>query len=251
MRFEIVSSQNQRIKTINKLKIKKTRNETGLGIVEGERIINDAIKQNVSFETILVVDEFENKFVNLIKMANSKDVLVLPKTLFNTLCNTETSQGIMAVVKIKDETFELPKATFLVLDGIQDPGNLGTIIRTAVALNYKEIYLFNCVDFRNDKVLRATMGTIFKAKLMVLNEEKLNILAQKKTLLLADAKGEPINKLDGLNDNFGIILCNEGNGASEKVKTLKTKLVAIKMQNEVESLNVSSAGAILMYALKH
>lgn len=251
MRFNIISSQNDRIKEINKLKTKKIRNLTGLGIIEGQRIVEDAINQNIEFETIIVLDMLEAKFNVLINKSNCKSVLVVPKTIFDALCNTENSQGIMAVVKIKDEVFNLPKSNFLVLDGIQDPGNLGTIIRTAIALNYKEIYLFNCVDFRNDKVLRATMGTIFKAKLTVINEENLNILSQKKTLLLADAKGEFVGNVKEFENNFGIILCNEGNGASEQVKKLKTTPVAIEMQNNVESLNVSSAGAILMYALKH
>ena len=249
MSVNITSAQNPRIKAINKLKTKKIRNETGLGVIEGERIIFDAIKQNIRFETIVVVEEFENKFKDLIKTSACNNVLVLPKSLFNTISSTENSQGILAVVEIKDRVFELPKNNFLVLDGIQDPGNLGTIIRTAVALNFKDIYLFNCVDFRNDKVLRATMGTIFKANLFILNEDKLRILSEKSILLLADVSGEPLKKFKPNTSNFGIILCNEGNGPSKQVLSIKSKKIAIEMTNDVESLNVSSAGAILMYEL--
>ena len=249
MSVVITSSQNPKIKAINKLKTKKMRNETGFGIIEGERIILDAINQNMHFETIVVVDDLEKKYSNLIKQSNCANVLVLPQSLFNTISSTENSQGILAVVEIKTKVFELPNNNFLVLDGIQDPGNLGTIIRTAVALNFKDIYLFNCVDFRNDKVLRATMGTIFKANLTLLNEEKLEILSKKRILLVADAQGEPVSNIKTTKQSFGIVLCNEGNGPSKIVSSLNSKKVAIKMKNDVESLNVSIAGAILMYQL--
>lgn len=249
MQTNITSRQNPRIVAINKLKIKKIRNETGLGIIEGERIINDAIKQNINFETLVVLDSSEKRFKGLVEKSRCKNFLVVPKSVFDDLSNTENSQGILAVVELKDREFALPKAKFLVLDNIQDPGNLGTIIRTAVALDYKDIYLFNCVDFRNDKVLRSTMGTILKANITLLNEEKLNILSKKCQLLIADAKGEDISSFKKLNKDFGIVLCNEGNGPSKEVRGLSTKKVAIKMQNDVESLNVSVAGAILMFEL--
>ena len=250
MVVNITSLQNPQIKAINKLKTKKIRNETGLGVIEGERIIKDAITQNINFETIVVLDSLENKFKELVEKSKCKSLLVVPKTVFDTISNTETSQGILAVVKIKTKPFYLPKGQFLVLDHIQDPGNLGTIIRTAVALGYNDIFLFGCVDFRNDKVLRASMGTIFKANLCVLNEENLNILSKKSDLLLADAKGKPLSSFEKTSNGFGIVLCNEGNGPSKEIKQITTKFVAIEMSNSVESLNVSIAGAILMYALK-
>lgn len=247
----ISSLQNPKIKAINKLKTKKARNETGFGVIEGERIILDALKQNIHPKTVVVAEECKEKFKKVLALAKDCEVLVLPTTLFNTVSTTENSQGILAVVEIKDNTFKLPNTKFLVLDNIKDPGNLGTIIRTAIALNYKDIYLFNCVDFRNDKVLRASMGTIFKANLTNINQEKLDKLSKEKTLLLADAAGEPLNKFKINSSDFGIVLCNEGNGPSAEVKGVATKLIAIEMQNDVESLNVAMAGGIIMYALNN
>lgn len=249
MQYNITSKQNPRIVEINKLKIKKFRNNAGLGIIEGVRIINDAIKQGILFKTIVVIDAFKDDYSKIITKANCKDVLIVPQNVFSAISNTENSQGLLGIVEIKNNAFALPQNAFLVLDNIQDPGNLGTIIRTAVALNYKEIYLYNCADYTSDKVLRATMGTVFKASVMLINEEQLNVLADRRTLLLADASGKPLNNFKLNQPNFGIILCNEGNGPSDGVKKLKSEKLSIKMQNDVESLNVASAGAILMYVL--
>ena len=249
MQYNITSRQNPRIVEINKLKIKKIRNEKGLGIIEGERIVNDAIMQGVRFETIVVVDKLQNQYAKITKNANCKDFLFVPQNVFEVIASTENSQGILGVVELKNNAFNLPNDRFLLLDNIQDPGNLGTIIRTAVALDYTKIYLFNCVDYANDKVLRATMGTVFKAQITTINEEELNILANKCTLLLADMNGSPLGSFKALKDIFGIVLCNEGNGPSNAVKALNVKKVSIQMHNNVESLNVASAGAILMYAL--
>lgn len=248
MQYNITSRQNPRIVEINKLKIKKIRNEKGFGIIEGERIIDDAIKQNVHFETIVVIDTLKEDYAKLMTKANCKDFLIVPQNVFNAISNTENSQGILGVVEIKNNAFSLPNNKFLVLDNIQDPGNLGTIIRTAVALDYTKIYLYNCVDYANDKVLRATMGTVFKANLITINEDELKILADKCILLLADMKGKPLNEIKTQKDNFGILLCNEGNGPSSVVKTLNVQKISIKMFNDVESLNVATAGAIIMHA---
>lgn len=249
MQYNITSRQNPRIVEINKLKLKKMRNETGLGIIEGERIVNDVLQQKIVFKTLVVLDSMQSHYQPILKSDVCEDCLIVSQDVFDALSTTQNSQGIMAVVKIDEKTFALPKSKFLVLDSIQDPGNLGTILRTAVALDYTNIFLYNCVDFRNDKVLRATMGTIFKTNLTTICEKNLQQLSKSCTLLLADAAGEPLGKCKMPSKDFGIVLCNEGNGASVAIKNLKTKKIAIKMQNQVESLNVSIAGAILMYAL--
>lgn len=248
MRFTITSRQNPRIVEISKLKQKKFRDETGLVILEGERIVCDALNQGIQPKSIAVCENALAKFEHLLNTVDC-DIFVLAQNVFEVLTNTQNSQGILAVVKFEPSPFCLPTQNFLVLDGVQDPGNLGTIIRTAVALNYTQIYLHNCVDIRNDKVLRATMGTVFKAKLMIVDVSLLQQIANQANLVVADMNGTDLHKI-ALKGMFGIVLGNEAHGVSSELKNLSKKTVSVPMQNNVESLNVAVAGALLMYGLK-
>ncbi len=249
MQYVINSRQNPKIVAISKLHLKKYRIQQQSVLLEGERIVLDAIAQGVEIKTLIVLDVELNKFKNIISKITC-DILVVPQNILNTLTTTQNPQGVLAVAKLNTKTFCLPKTNFLVLDNIQDPGNLGTIIRTATALNYKFIYLYNCVDCFNDKVLRATMGTIFKQNLITVDIKDLQKLANNYMLYLTDMNGTNIEDVV-MEGQFGIILGNEGSGVSDEVKTLTHKTITIKMQNGVESLNVAMAGGIIMYALNN
>ena len=248
MRYTITSRQNPHIVDIFKLKQKKYRDEMGLVVLEGERIIRDALGQKIQPQCMVVSKDDLTKFEYILKDLEC-DVYVTSKSVFNTLSNTQNSQGLLAIVHFVPSPFAMPTQNFLVLDGVQDPGNMGTIIRTAVALGYATIYLYNCVDIRNDKVLRSTMGTIFKAKLIEVDIDMLQQVASVAQLIVADMHGTDLKDIL-LNGLFGIVLGSEANGVSDEVSRLATHTVCIPMQNNVESLNVAVAGALLMYGLK-
>lgn len=242
MEKEITSKNNALIKDLAKLTIKKYRKEQNLVLVEGERFISDLIARGVQIKYLL----YRQKPA----FAQNLDIeqILCSEEVLNCLTQTVNSSQIVGVARLTAKTFRLPESRFLILDRVADPGNLGTIIRTALALGYKDIYMYNCVDWTNDKVLRSTMGTIADVNLF---ETSINDLQRLKRFKIfnADTNGTDIDNITKPNGVFGIILGNEANGASEEISSLASKNVSIKMQNAVESLNVAIAGAIVMSKL--
>ena len=233
----ITSKNNPLIKDIAKLKLKKNRQDTFL--IEGERFVFEALKRNITIKYLLYVEppiflkDFKGELIKI-----SMEIAV-------HLSDTVNTSGVFAVVEYKEKQFTKPQGNFLILDKIADPGNLGTIIRTALAFNYKDIYLIDCVDWRNDKVLRSTMGTIFDVNLFNCNINDIMPLKQYK-ILKAEMNGTNFNKITYNKEQLGLLLGNEANGISQEISKISNESVSIPMQNSVESLNVSVAGAILM-----
>lgn len=196
-------------KILKKLLAKKYRQEFSLCILEGEKIINDNLDKIVKiFET----DELKN---------------------------LQTYEGRVAVAKIPTPT--TPTTPFLVLDHIQDPGNMGTILRTALAFGFKTIYTLDCVDPYSPKVIRASSGMALQLNII---DTDFAGLPKDALYYLADINGgkpTPIKE-----QNFGIVLGNEGQGISPEMYHLPHKVFTIPMDAGCESLNVAVAGAIIM-----
>lgn len=156
----ITSSSNEKIKKLVSLQTKKGRLEHGLFLIEGEHMVKEAVSSGLSLTEIFVAGSKEAEFKALLKSAVC-DITPVSDTVFERFSNTKTSQGIAATMKIPVfEKFDL-KSKFLVLDRISDPGNMGTIIRTAVATGFENIICINTVDVFNPKVVRSTSGGIF------------------------------------------------------------------------------------------
>lgn len=242
MEKEITSKNNALIKDLAKLTIKKYRKEQNLVLVEGERFVGDLVARGVEIKYLLYREKpaFAEKL--------DAEQILCSEEVLNCLTQTVNSSQIVGVVRLTAKPFRLPKSQFLVLDRVADPGNLGTIIRTALALGYKDIYMFNCVDWTNDKVLRSTMGTIADVNLFEVTMEDLQKL-RGLTIYNADMNGVDIDSIKKPKGIFGIILGNEANGASAEIASLASQNISIKMQNAVESLNVAIAGAIIMSKL--
>lgn len=234
----ITSKSNPKIKEFSKLKQKKYIEETGQVLLEGQRMVEEAYRRGIKFIAVLATNSAQNKF--------DCPFYQVAEHAFEALSAVVNSQGIVAVVSMENPSFSLPKGKFLLLDNISDPGNLGTIIRTAVACNFVEIYCLNCVDFRNEKVLRSTMGTIFGCKVMQITPQEAKRLG-KFNLICADMHGEPALSMPKPTAPFGLVVGNEANGVSEEVKKLCTVSVTLPMDNGVESLNAAVACGILMY----
>ena len=249
----IASQSNTKIKKISSLKYKKYRKLYGLALIEGIKIIDEAISEGVEFDYILVDRERKEKYEYL-KNKLECEFLYAQSFIIKSLSSTNTNQGIIAVIKIKERELTDICGDFLILDNIQDPGNLGAILRSGVASGYNQIYCINCVDSYNDKVIRSSMGAIFKCNIYNVKIEEIHSTLIKKrnySLILADTKGESLFKFKlTKKTDIGIIIGNEGNGVSDKVSRLATHRITIPMKGRIESLNAAVSASIIMYNLK-
>ena len=245
--IEISSTNNEKIKKLLSLKEKKTRNMLSLAIIEGEKVVREALALG-RVKTLVVCKEKAEEF----KSANC-EIICVPDFILKKLSSVEANQGVVAVIDTKFASeFKMPSGNFLVLDGVADPGNLGSLIRSAVAFGFSEIYAIGCVDVFNEKVLRSASGTFFKVGFVKTDYGGLERIAadNKNYIISADLHGENIKTASlPKNKNIGIVLGNEGNGVSDEAKKYVQKEVTIPMQNEVESLNVAVSGSAIMFEI--
>lgn len=247
MTFQIINSlQNPLIKHLTKLnRDRKYREISQTVIIEGEILIKE-LCQNMSCKTIVCTNQ------SLIpKEIQANNIFIVNEDILKKISGTLNPEGILAEVSLPIQDTLEKKTHLIALDGIQDPGNLGTILRTALALGWDGAFLLNgCCDPWNDKAVRSAKGATFKLPLRSGSWEELSMLIKKNKLipLAADMCGDPIETYQN-EKNILLILGNESKGLS--AETLKhCKKVSIPIENQMESLNVSVAGGILMYNLK-
>ena len=249
----IESRDNKWTKRLNGLKIKKNRDKEGLFIAEGLRFIQE-IPRDWAVETYAVSDSFA-KENDLSPYAEKAELLCLPDALFAAVCDTENPQGILAVCKKltwDTHTVFSKKSPFLLLaEELNDPGNLGTVIRTADACGADAVFLSKgSVDLYNPKVLRSTMGSIFhvpvfqNADLPALSQK---LKVQRIPLYAAHLKGDRFPYTLPLQDACAFLIGNEARGLSEEVASLCDSWVKIPMPGQAESLNASVAAGVLLY----
>jgi TrmH family RNA methyltransferase len=248
-----------------KLTQKKHRREMGLCIVEGEKIIGELRDR-------LVAVFCRKGYAGL----EGLNATILTESEFNKITNLDNAPGVLAVVKIPKSANGT--APFLVLDNVQDPGNVGTLLRTAAAFDFKTVYALNSADVWSQKVIRSAMGAQFHLNIFDLNVDEFVHLRGEKlaksTLFVADFGGKSVENaiktvktdtkiannntsktadIDTKSANpiskvadFGLVLGSEGRGVSPEIKTLGNEVVTIGMSGAVESLNVAVAGGIIM-----
>lgn len=246
----ITSKSNDKIVAFGKLKQKKYRDLSNQAILEGERLVLDAIQRNVKIVALLIAQESQQKYVHMLDTAKY-DTYILSQSVYNSVALTENSQGIIAIVEFDVLDFALPQTKFLILDNISDPGNMGTIIRAALAGGIKDIYCINCVDYRNEKVLRATMGTIFDVRMYNIDYTHAKELMSKYITYVTEMKGENIYDIVPPQAIYGVVMGNEANGVSSELFSVAKNTLSIPMQNNVESLNVAVATAVIIYILNN
>ena len=246
----IESVHNNIIKQITSLQNKKYRDKLGLFVVEGEKqVLQIPIEYNVEY--VVLTQECET-FADKIK--HNTQIYTTTSKVFKKISDTETPQGIIAVVKkpkCAGEEITKNKGIFLVLDCLQDPGNLGTIIRTAVAYNCKGIFVSkNSVDVFSPKVIRSSMGTIFNVPIIqevdIIN--LLDIFKQRNiiTYALALQTNNLLSKTK-FENNIAFIIGNESNGISPDVLNKADNLIKIEMFSAVQSLNAATAVSVALY----
>ncbi len=237
----ITSPSNSKVKYWSSLLQKKYRDSEGVYLVEGEHLVLEAIRKNLVVE-IIACEDFKINYLG--------DIYYVTYDILKKISKVETPQKVMAVVRKKE--FSIIGNKILLLDRIQDPGNLGTIIRSAVAFNVDTIILSeDSVDLYNEKVIRSTEGMLFN----------LNILRKDLKTFIPKLK-EDNYKIVGTRLTSGmkvkdyifpkriaLVMGNEGNGISSEVLSLCDDFVYIPMNESCESLNVGVAASILMYEM--
>jgi len=254
----IRSFDNSKIKHIKKLLAdKKYRAESGEFVAEGARWVSDALnaksaKVFAGFSAIFIKESCANRFAELIQraenMIGAESIFVITDSVFDKTSDIEHSQGILAVLKVNREHGVLcPR--ILYLDGIRDPGNLGTIVRTAVSAGFNDFALTDCVDVFNPKVVRSSMGALIKANTHIGTDRFIGILKDGGyAVFAADMNGEDVFSLSEKPEKICLIIGSEADGIRPDLLKLADKIVSIPMQN-TESLNAAVAAGILMYQL--
>ena len=228
---------NQKIKFIRSLSLKKNRIENQLFVVEGEKNVNEFINSDFVIDSVYSIDDsFKDSFK------------VSPKEL-DRISHLNSSNKVLAVVKMPNYDFARYGNTVIALDTIQDPGNLGTIIRLCDWFGVKEILCSEtCVDQYNSKVVQASMGSLSRVKLNYCDLQTELSLMKDYSIISMDMDGVDIKESFDV-DKKVIVLGNEGNGISKEVLQLSNITMSINKSNnsKAESLNVANACAIALY----
>ena len=236
------SIDNKTIKDIKKLNNKKYRDKTNLFLVEGEHLVSEASKKG--FIKTLILEENTSFKLDV-------DTIYVTRNVINYISELDTPQNIMAICEKKSDN-KIIGNKLLILEDIQDPGNLGTIIRSALAFNIDTIILSkNTVDLYNSKVIRGSQGMLFHINIVIYDLKEIIPELKKEDYKILGTKVTKAKSLKSIEkySRFAIIMGNEGNGMSEEISHLCDDFIYIDMNPLCESLNVGVATSIILYEL--
>ena len=251
----ITSKDNEFIKHLKKLKEKKYREEYGEFIVEGSKMIQEAIVENANIKQIVICDDSKEQYSfskEFLYEIAKYDCVYVSEKVFSGITDVITPQGILAVIDKKSENCEIDYSSdlFLVLDNIQDPGNMGTILRTADSINLKQIIVSKgTADPYNPKVVRSTMGAIFRVK-VIEKDSLVNVVKEMKKHRIktyATSLSTETTIYDVDFKKSAIIIGNEANGVSKEILEIADNKIRIPMPGKAESLNAAVATGIILY----
>ncbi len=237
----ITSNSNQYVKLVKSLSDKKSRDTLGLFMLEGERLIKD-LPNDYGVEFLLVSEDKADEYDYLL---NGRTYFVCSEKTIRYAADTVSPSGIIAVVKKPKTEFKLPNKNAILLDRVSDPGNIGTIIRTAAAVGF-DVYLYKTADVFSPKVVRASMSALFKTDIYEIDLKQVKELLTKTESYALDMDGD---SLFGLNfgGNVTLVGGNEAHGLSDEILELVKGKISIPMKNCMESLNVAVATSVAMY----
>jgi TrmH family RNA methyltransferase len=253
----ITSNQNPKLKLVRALQERaKERREAGAFLVEGIRLVEEAASGNWKVRFALFDEALNERGKSLVEKLKSQgvDVEEVSASLMKSVSDTETPQGILAVVDftaLPISKFPIPNlpAFILILDQIRDPGNLGTLLRTAAAAGVQAVLLPpETTDAFAPKVVRSGMGAHFRLPIHspTWDEIKQTVQSAGAQVFLADMDGRSCWETD-LRQPVALVIGGEANGASEQARALANQKISIPMSGDVESLNAGVAGSILMF----
>ena len=243
----LTSLKNPKVMAWRSLKEKKGREEHRAFLVEGVRMVREALSSSFHVRALLLREDYRLDFC----IPTEIPVFTLPDHVFQSVCDTRTPQGIAAVLELNAR--EADGRRLLALDGVQDPGNVGTIIRTADAAGFDGIiFSRDCADLFSPKVLRSTMGSIFRLGFSFpdsLPDALTRLKENGYSVLSSQLDGEPFYERKDVALSFVLVIGNEGNGISDAVKSVATHRLCLPMRGGAESLNAAVAAGIMMYDL--
>ena len=252
---QITSKENKLIKHIIKLKEKKYRKEYNEYIIEGAKIVQEAIQEKVKIKQIIISENAINTdlILNHLKEELQKiNYIKVPSNIFKLISEVEKPQGVLAIIEKEkqEENIDVNQDIILALDDLQDPGNLGTIIRTADSVGLKQILISKgTTEAYNPKVIRSTMGAIFRVKIIECEnlKETLKKLQKNNFKIMVTDLNTDKSIYDIKLQKKVIIIGNEANGVSEEIKNIADTRAIIPMFGKTESLNASIATGVILY----
>jgi TrmH family RNA methyltransferase len=248
----ITSSQNSKIKLVRALLGRaKERREAGMFVVEGVRLIEEAVNSNWVIRFALYDDSLSERGMRLIEKLEDKKIEVekVESRMLQSLSETETPQGLLAVLEFTQLPIPHPPDFLLIPDQIRDPGNLGTLLRSAAAAGVQAVLLPpETTDAFAPKVVRSGMGAHFRLPIHSMAWEEIKQVSKSANMqfFLADMDGKSCWETD-LRQPLALIVGGEAEGASEQARELATQKISIPMSGEVESLNAGVAGSVLLF----
>ena len=235
----IQSRSNEKAKALAALKEKKFRRERGEYLVEGYKMVSECIAAGMEVTAVACTEEYSAYFPG---------AMIVSRAVFEYISDERTPQGVIASVRIPANVIVRPHGRCILLDGLQDPGNVGTIIRTANAAGYGQIYMINCADPFSPKCVRSSMSGVFFAEIMQGSAEEVLSAIDGTPLVCADMNGENAYNFRAP-EKFCLCIGSEGSGLSSAVRGAAQFTVKIPMRPTCESLNAAVSAGILMYLL--
>lgn len=251
----ITSKDNELVKHIKKLKDKKYRDMSNEYVIEGIKLVGEAIQEKVAIKQIILCDDCEkNEAIpkDLMYEIAKQECIYVSEKVFKYLTEVQTPQGILAIIEKnkKDIEIDYTEDIIVALDDVQDPGNLGTILRTVDSIGLTQILVSKgTADSYNPKVVRSTMGAIFRVKIIECENLKQTLKEIKKhkfKVVVSSLQTE--NSLYDMNyQKKVIVIGNEANGVEKEIQELADERIKIPMLGKTESLNASVATGIILY----
>jgi TrmH family RNA methyltransferase len=252
----ISSTSNSQVREIIRLQTQaKARKKAGVFVVEGSRIFTEIPENRLhkAYVSASFYDSIKDISCKIMTILDKVDYEIVEDSVFKQMSDTVTPQGILAIVNKRELNIQdiSEGSTYIILENLQDPGNLGTILRTAEGAGISGIIMNRgTVDIYNSKVVRSTMGAIFRVPFMYSDNIDATVQQLKNSgvkIYAAHLNGKKIYNQPDYSQPSAFMIGNEGNGLSEELSSLADELIIIPMAGKVESLNAANAATILMY----
>ena len=247
MQERITSRKNPFLQQVRRLlSSRKERQQAGLFVADGTKLLEEAVKWWQGLETVILSDDVEAQLPEQVR------VVRVPRQIMEYISPMQTPQGALFLCKLPEQTAFDPKPGMLLLDGIQDPGNLGTILRTADALQIPVALLEGCADPYSHKVVRASMGAVFRTPVQQTTWEEARLRCDQAGIPIAvtalsdqakDIRNAPV-------ETMAVVIGSEGQGVRSQILQSADRELIIPMSPDCESLNAAIAAAIVMWQMK-
>lgn len=249
----ITSVKNPIVKEMKALNQKNKRRQTGYFLIEGEKMLGEALTSGCVIQTVLVSEQKPlSSALEQLLTQQGAHLFTVSDHVLQSVCDTETPQGSVASCSFRPAPTHWGSQC-IYLDGLQDPGNMGTILRTADAMGIDLVVAAGCVDLYNPKVVRSTMGSLFRQQVLVTDQGTAILQQMRKDgwrvlSSVLDAAAQPLTQAN-LTGKVCIVIGNEGRGVSQQVLDCSDGTVYIPMSGGAESLNAGIAAGIFMWEL--